>query len=56
MKMADISPIYKKIDNLCKNNYRSVNLLSVLSKLFECIMAEQLTAYFEHIIGISQRL
>ena len=32
MKMADISPIYKKLDNLCKNNYRSVNLLSVLSK------------------------
>ena len=26
MKMADISPIYKKLDNLCKNNYRSVNL------------------------------
>ena len=40
MKMADISPIYKKLDNLCKNNYRSVNLLSVLSKLFESLMAE----------------
>ena len=51
MKMADICPIYKKLDNLCKNNYRSVNLLSVLSKLFESIMAEQLTAYFEHILS-----
>ena len=51
MKMADISPIYKKLDNLCKNNYRSVNLLPVLSKLFESIMAEQLTTYFEHILS-----
>ena len=51
MKMADISPIYKKLDNLCKNNYRSVNLLSVLSRLFETIMAEQLITYFEHILS-----
>ena len=51
MKMAAISPICKKLDNLCKNNYSSVNLLPVLSKLFESIMAEQLTAYFEHILS-----
>ena len=51
MKMVDISPIYKKLDNLCKNNYRSANLSSVLSKLFESIMAEQHTAYFEHILS-----
>ena len=51
MKMADISPIFKKLDNLCKNNYRSVNILSVFSKLFESIMAEQLTAYFENILS-----
>ena len=49
MKMADISPIYRKLDKLCKNNCRSVNLLSVLSKLFKSIMAEQLTTYCEHI-------
>ena len=30
MKMSDI--YYKRLDNLCKNNYRPVNLLSVLSK------------------------
>ena len=51
MKMADISPILKKIDNLCKNNYRTVNILSVFSKLFESIMVEQLTAYFENILS-----
>ena len=42
---------FKKLDNLCKNNYRSVNILSVFSKLFESIMAEQLTAYFENILS-----
>ena len=51
MKMADMSPIFKKLDNLCKNNYRSVNILSVFSKLFESIMAEQLTTYFETILS-----
>ena len=51
MKMADISPIFKKLDNLCKNNYRSVNIISVFSKLFESIMAEQLATYFETILS-----
>ena len=46
MKMADICPVYKKPDNLCKDNYRSVNLLTVFSKLFERIVAEQMTAFF----------
>ena len=51
MKMADISPIFKKLDNLCKNYYRSVNILSVFSKLFESIMAEQLATYLETILS-----
>ena len=51
MKMADICPVYKKLDSLCKDNYRSVNLLIVFSKLFEWIMAEQLTIYFENILS-----
>ena len=51
MKMADIYPIYKTLDNLCRINYRSVNLWSVLSKLFESITAGQLTTYFEHILS-----
>ena len=51
MKMADICPVYKKPDNLCKDNYRSVNLLTVFSKLFERIVAEQMTAFFENILS-----
>ena len=51
MKMTDICPVYKKLDNLCKDNYRSVNLLTVCSKLFERIVAEQMTAFFENILS-----
>ena len=38
MKLAEISPIYKKDDNLRKENYRSVNLLIMISKVFERIL------------------
>ena len=51
MKLAEISPIYKKDDNLCKENYRSVNLLIMVSKVFERILADQLTAYFENLLS-----
>ena len=51
MKMTELSPIFKKLDDLCKNNCRSVNILSVYSKLFESIMAEWLTTYFESTLG-----
>ena len=51
MKMAEICPVYKKLDNLSKENYRSVNLLIAFSILFERLMAEQLTSYFENILN-----
>ena len=49
--MAEIFPVYKKLDNLFKENYHSVNLLIMFSKLFECLMAEQLTNHFENILN-----
>ena len=51
MKMAEICPVYEKLDNLSKENYRSVNLLIMFSKVFERLMAEQLTNYFENILN-----
>ena len=50
MKLAEIIPIYKK-DNLRKENYRSVNLLVMISKVFKRILADQLSAYFEHLFS-----
>ena len=43
LKLADITPVYKKNDPLGKTNYRPVSLLPVVSKIFERIMENKLT-------------
>ena len=53
MKLAEIGPIYKKDDNLRKENYRFVNLLIMISKVFQRILAAQLIAYFENLLSSS---
>ena len=50
MKLAEISPIFKRDDNLCKENYRSINLLAIVSKLFENILSDQITGYFRNLL------
>ena len=49
LKMAEVIPIYKKADNLKKENYRPVSMLPCLSKIFERVMADQLITYFKDI-------
>lgn len=39
MMKANITPLYKKKDKLNKDNYRSINLLSALSKILENIIS-----------------
>ena len=53
LKLADICPVFKKKDPLSKDNYRSVNLLNSISKVFERIIADQLTHYFDQILSSS---
>ena len=53
LEWAYINPIYKKKDNLCKENYRSVNVFAVVSKIFERILSDQLMAYFVSILSHS---
>ena len=50
VKMSEISPVFKKLDSLCKVNYRSVNLLTVWSKIFERLLSDQLTVFFLKIL------
>jgi len=45
LKMADINPVYKKKDKLNKDNYRSINLLPTISKVFEKVLNNQLTEF-----------
>ena len=46
MKLAEISPMFKKNDNLDKENYRSVNILTAMSKVFEYIISDQMISFF----------
>ena len=34
LKLADLTPIYKKLDNIFVENYRPVSVLPVVSKIF----------------------
>ena len=49
LKLADVSPVYKKNDNLNKANYRPVSILPSVLKVYESLMADQLTDHFENI-------
>ena len=44
LKLADITPVYKKNDPLAKTNYRPVSILPVVSKIFGRIL--QLLVFF----------
>ena len=51
MKVAEVSPIFKKDNDLLKENFRPVSILTALSKIFERVYADQLTVYFEKIFS-----
>ena len=45
LKLAEISPVFKKKDDLNKENYRPVRVLSHMSKVFERIMYQQIADF-----------
>ena len=47
LKMADITPVYKKEERTIKDNYRPVSILPTVSKIFERNMSNQISAYIE---------
>ena len=53
MKLAEISPMFKKNDNLDKENYRSVDILTAISKVFEYILSDQMIMFFSNILNPS---
>ena len=48
MKIAEISPVFKKLDNTSKDNYRPISTLSNFTKLFESILFTQLNRYMQN--------
>ena len=47
LKLADLTPIFKKLDTSLKENYRPVSILPVVSKIFERLMERQMKNYIE---------
>ena len=46
LKIAKVTPIYKKNDKKQVTNYRPISVLPVVSKIIETVIADQLNAYF----------
>ena len=51
LKCAQICPIHNKDSSLNITNYRPVSVLPSLSKIFEKVLVEQLSDYFEYIFN-----
>ena len=50
LKNAELSPMFKKDDCFRKNNYRPVSLLTIISKVVEGLMCDQLNNFFNDIL------
>ena len=48
MKSAEISPVFKKLNNTSKYNYRLISTLSNFTKNFESILFTQLNRYMQN--------
>ena len=51
LKLADITPTYKKGKKDIKGNYRPVSILPNLSKIFEKHIFKQMSHFFENILS-----
>ena len=46
LKIAKVTPIFKKENSKLITNYRPISVLPVISKIFESVIHEQLSEYF----------
>ena len=46
LKIAKVTPIFKKENNKLITNYRPISVLPVISKIFETVIHEQISEYF----------
>ena len=50
-KMGQVTPLFKKGDEFCKNNFRPVSVLPALNNIFERILAKQLEPFYQDILS-----
>ena len=51
LKDAELAPVFKRDDNLNKNNFRPISILPCVSKLFERVYNDQMVEYFCKVIS-----
>ena len=51
MKLADITPVFKKKDPMNKTNYHPVSVLPIVSKVFENIMQKQMNGFISNYLS-----
>ena len=51
LKLSDITPVFKKLNPSDEVNYRLVNVLLLVSKVFEKIIYDQLYEYIESFLN-----
>ena len=47
LKLHDITPIFKSLENSLKKNYRGISVIPIVSKILEKIMDKQINDYIE---------
>ena len=51
LKLADITPVYKKEDSIKVKNYRPVSILPTVSKIFERLMQKQISDHINQFLS-----
>ena len=51
LKLANVAPLFKKVDPFGKSNYRPVSILPLLSKVYEKVLYNQLSDYSESFLN-----
>ena len=49
--MGQVTPLCKKDDEFCKNNYRPISVLPALNNIFERILAKQFESFYQGILS-----
>ena len=52
LKLADITPVFKKKNPFHKVNYRTVSVFLSISKLFEKLMQKQISGYINNYLSL----
>ena len=54
LKHADVIPVHKKNEKCDKTNYRPVSILTNISKMYEKLLYNQLSKYFDSLLTTNQ--